>query len=476
MSPVLLGVDLATAGARVVAVDGVDGTVLAQRAAALPAPHRPGAGVSEQDARYAEVVEVLIAGVAADLGDAAVRVAALCVTGTSGTVVPCGSNGRPVGPAVLYDDQRARAQQDQLRSVGAPAATTAALARIGWLAVGSGAALYLHTPDVVTAALAGAVLATDTSHALKSGIDPVAGTWPTALLDLLDIEPGALPELVHPGTVIGAVSEAVADRVGLPRGIRIVAGMTDGCTAQIAAGAVVPGDTVGVLGTTLVLKGVSLQALSDSSGAVYSHFAPDGRFWPGGASNVGAGALAREFPGRDLAQLDAAAARRGPAGVLRYPLSGTGERFPLVDPAATGFVVGTAADEVEAYRAVLDGVAFTERFALEILGDLGLQRGGSHRLAGGASRSAVWNRIRATVLDAVVTGPTAASSGVGAAVLAAVGLSGRPLAEVVAELVPDGPVLDPDPSSRKQLDEQYHRWRTELLHRHSDLTPALTPA
>ena len=180
---------------------------------------------------------------------------------------------------------------------------------------------------------------------------------------------------------------------------------------------------------------------------------------------------AGNFPDGTWPSWDAAADRRGPADVLRYPLTGTGERFPLADPAATGFLVGTPADEVEAYRAVLDGVAFTERFALETLADLGLQRG-SHRLAGGAGRSQVWNRIRATVLDQAVTVPVAATSSVGAAVLAGVGLSGRPLAEVVAQLVPTGPVVDPDPLSRNQLDEQYHRWRTELLDRHTALTPA----
>ncbi len=157
--------------------------------------------------------------------------------------------------------------------------------------------------------------------------------------------------------------------------------------------------------------------------------------------------------------------------MLRYPLSGTGERFPLADPGATGFRTGTPADEVEAYRAVLDGVAFTERFGLEALADLGVQSG-RHRLAGGASRSAVWNRIRATVIGATVTVPAAATSGVGAAVLAAAGLSGRPLAEVAAELVSAGPAVDPDPLSGNRLDEQYHQWRTELLHRHDTLTPA----
>ncbi len=73
--------------------------------------------------------------------------------------------------------------------------------------------------------------------------------------------------------------------------------MTDGCAGQIATGAVEPGQFVGVLGTTYVLKGVTRELVTDPAGALYSHRHPDGWWLPGGASNTGGEALARRGPG-----------------------------------------------------------------------------------------------------------------------------------------------------------------------------------
>ena len=75
-------------------------------------------------------------------------------------------------------------------------------------------------------------------------------------------------------------------------------------------------------------------------------------------------------------------------------------------------------DRIDDYRSVLDGVAFTERLGLEVLARLGVPRG-RHRLAGGATRSDVWNQIRADVLASPVLVPADPTSGRGAAILAA---------------------------------------------------------
>ncbi|MGN6503003.1 MAG: hypothetical protein ACTHKX_08900, partial [Pseudolysinimonas sp.] len=155
---IVLGIDLATAGARVQAVDAESGETLAELRAPLAVTGS--AGERTQPARYAEVVRELIGGVTGLLGARAPEVRALSITGTSGTVVPVDEHGVPVGDAVLYDDPR-----------GVPVSTgrpSAALARAGWLLAHAPAPRYVFTPDVVAASLAGRLLPSDTSHALKS--------------------------------------------------------------------------------------------------------------------------------------------------------------------------------------------------------------------------------------------------------------------------------------------------------------------
>ena len=460
MSGVVIGVDLATASARAVAMDLDTGMLRAVRSAPLPTPVRAADGSSEQEPGYVAAAMDVIGAVVADLGSAA-GIRALSITGTSGTVVPCDPAGRPTGAAILYDDRRGDAERSVLRTVGADPATTSALARIGWLAAHRPAARYLATVDVVLAALGGPDLPGDTSHHLKAGIDPAGAGWPADLLAALHIDRASVPDLVHPGVSIGTVRGPVATELTMPTGVALVSGMTDGCTAQIAAGAVRPGDTVGVLGTTLVLKAVTESRVADPGGAVYSHYGPDGRWWAGGASNAGAGLLTAEYGPMDLAGLDHAAELHGPARSLRYPLAGIGERFPVADPGLRGFRIGGEGDSIDDYRAVLDGVAFTERCGLELLSALGVPPG-RHRLAGGATRSRVWNRIRATALGVPVLIPANPISASGAALLAASVIRREELAETVHALLQPGAEVGPDPTTLVRLDEQYQAWCAAL--------------
>jgi xylulokinase len=463
---IVLGIDLATAGARVRAVDAASGEALGERRA--PMAVTGGDGERTQPAVYAEVVRNLTRAIAADLGERSREIRALSVTGTSGTVVPVDDAGMPVGDAVLYDDPRGADQLRALTEAGVGIRPSAALARAAWMheAAAGQPDRYVFTPDVVTAALAGRLLPSDTSHALKSGIDPVAATWDAAALEAVGMPRDRMPELVRPGRVIGEVAHPAA--WGLPPGVAIVSGMTDGCTAQIATGAVVSGDTVGVLGTTLVLKAVSRADVVDRAAGVYAHVAPDGLYWPGGASNSGAGVLATGItedldPARHGPSIEAI----GPSPLVVYPLSRPGERFPVADPGFAGFSVALdgaarhAVDPVVRFRAVFEGVAFVERLGLERLAESGVEER-RHHVAGGAAASEVWNRIRATVLDRPVVVSEEAGSAVGAAVLAAAGLSSEPLAVVAERFAGRRMVVEPDDALHGALEERYRVFRSAL--------------
>lgn len=452
---VVIGVDVATTSVRAVAA-APDGTVVAAASRDLPAPERPRPGWSEQEPCYGREALAVLRAVTSEIGDR--PVAGIAVSATSGTVVPCDARGVPAGPALLYDDRRAASSPGPAEV----AAAAPALGRVAWLAAHRPAALYLHASDVVVAALTGGVPPADVSHALKTGADPVRVEWPEDLLTAARVDARSLPALALPGTVAGP---AGAGDSGLPRGTPVVLGMTDGCTGQIAAGAVAAGDSVGVLGTTLVLKGVAGRRVE--RGAVYSHRAPalpgtDGAWWPGGASNTGAGALTALFPGAGLDDLDAAAARWGPAGVVRYPLLRPGERFPFARPDAEGFTLGTPAGETEAYRAVLEGVAFVERLGFATLAAAGAPVRGALRAVGGGSRSPAWLRVRATVHGRPVEVPDRPSSGFGAAVLAAAATVHDGLPAAVAAMVRTRRRVDPDERERGALEESYHRFVAEL--------------
>lgn len=469
-SGLVAGVDIATANARVQIHDST-GTLLASASRPLPGPERSGA-CSEQDARsWWPAVRDCLAECTADLGSRSAEITALAIAATSGTVVAVGRSGRPLGPALMYDDRRAGTEagvaqqvaESRRRRSGSTLSAGSGTARIGWLARAYPAAERVcHTPEVIARELVGHPVPADTSHALKSGYDVVAGEWAHEVLAALDVPERLLPPVVRPTTSLGQVSAEAAAATGVPRGCEVRAGMTDGCAGQLACGAVDLGQFVTVLGTTMVLKGVAEEPVHDPAGAVYNHLRPEGGWLPGGAANVGGSALA-DVAADELPELDSAAVARGPADVVDYPLRGRGERFPFLAPEAEAFRLGTPVDRVEGHRARLEGIAFCERLALERLEELGAAAVGPIRTAGGGARSADWCGIRASVLGRPVLRAPAAGTALGAALLAAAGTVHPDLSTAARSMVSVCEGVEPVPDERLEIN--YQRFRGELRDR-----------
>ncbi|MFC7593151.1 FGGY-family carbohydrate kinase [Nonomuraea antimicrobica] len=390
---------------------------------------------------------------------------------TSGTILLTDSRGNPLTPALMYDDRRADAER--VNEVGAAVwerlgyrrmQPNWALPKLLWLLRDAPRdARPAHQSDFVNRRLTGHEVATDLSNALKTGVDLIEERWPLEVFDALGVPARILPEVVRPGTRLGTVCAAAAEETGLPVGTPVIAGTTDGCAAQLGAGAQQVGSWNSVLGTTLVLKGVTKELIYDPLGVVYSHRAPDGSWLPGGASSTGAGVLSRDLPGRDLDALseqaaaralsERAAARQGPAPAVTYPLVSRGERFPFAAPAAESFTLGDPADDVERYAAILLGAAFVERLCFDYLDLLGAPVDGEVILTGGATRSAYWTGLRADVLRRPVTLRENAEPALGMAVLA----GGDP-----ARMIRTRAVVQP---SGADLREPYLRFVAELEER-----------
>jgi sugar (pentulose or hexulose) kinase len=322
-----------------------------------------------------------------------------------------------------------------------------------------------HQPDVIVARLTGTLPPADSSHALKTGYDVERDAWPHAELATLGLPDGLLPEVVRPGTRLGEVTPGASEATGIPAGTPVVAGMTDGCAAQIAAGALRPGAWNSVLGTTLVLKGASAEPVRDPAGVVYNHRAPDGSWLPGGASGVGAGVLTAAFSGADPAAMDARAAAYEPAGAVAYPLASPGERFPFRAPGASALILGEPRDDADLWAALLQGVAFTERLCLDYLHHLGAPLDGPLTFTGGGARSPYWNQLRADVLGRPARVPEQTEPALGMAALAAHGTGAGPLPDVAEGMVRIGAVLEPDPERTARFAEPYARLVDELTAR-----------
>ena len=320
-------------------------------------------GWHEQDPEsWWKAAQSCLAEVAGRLGKRAQAVAALAVGGTSGTLVCLNDAGEAVRPALMYNDARAGAEAEELcalaadhcRRHGYRFASSFAAARILWLLrhepeTVAATRWFCHQADFIAARLSGRYGFSDYSNALKTGYDLFEERWPD-WVEACEGMPERLPKVVAPGARLGELSPAAASATGLPAGVAVVAGATDGTAAFLASGAHLPGDDNTTLGTTLVFKRLATGPSASPDGLVYSHKLPDGYWLPGAASNTGGEWIGAQFPGRDPAALDRQAEPLLPSEFVAYPLARTGERFPFACPGAEGFSDPEAASSLERLR------------------------------------------------------------------------------------------------------------------------------
>ncbi len=391
-----LGLDLGTSGCRVTAIDR-DGQTRAEARASLPEARHPEPGASEQDPEdwWHAACSVLTRVAAQQPG----RIRALCVDATSSTLLLCDRQGVPCTPALMYDDSRARPEAELIAAVApgdcAARGPGSALAKLLYLlarCTDREPAHAVHQADWINGRLSGNFGLSDENNALKLGYDPVARTWP-AWLHRLPVPPRLLPRVCPVGTPIGRLTDAVAERLGLPNDTVLVAGTTDSNAATLAAGITRPGDAVTSLGSTLVLKVLSEQPLFASRYGIYSHRIGD-HWLVGGASNAGGRVLRQHFNDTELATLSRQIDPDHPLGLDYYPLPDVGERFPYHDPQMAPRLSPRPARRSAFLQAIFEGLADIEVQGYQRLAELGAPYPTRVFSSGGGSVNEAWRRIR----------------------------------------------------------------------------------
>ncbi len=430
-----MGIDAGTQGVRAL-IANADGEVLASRSVAfarLNSSETPGY-YEQRPQDWRSAMFEAIRSCAAQLkaaGTGVERIKALSIDGTSGTIVPLGRDFEPLTDAQMYNDLRAKEEAIAVQSVCAALSAklgysfnaSFALPRILWLKnrlpeIYEKTRVFAHQADYLAGILTGNFCATDYSNALKTGYDLMEERWPECF-GALGLDTHKLPNVLPPGRLIGAILPEIAKELGLSERTAVMAGATDGYSSALAAGALSAGDWASIIGTTLVLKGVTRKLIVDPSGAAYSHKLPGGAWMPGGASSIGGRCLNERFDKSEFGELNKTVDKLTPTGVLCYPLTGVGERFPFVDANARAFMLGDASDRRVLYAALMEGVGFAERLCFSRMEALGCEVGDTVYTSGGACKSVEWLRARASILNKRLRVPEVVDAAMGSAMLAA---------------------------------------------------------
>ena len=428
---VFVGIDAGTTGTKVALFDAC-GNELGAGYCEYPCIY-PHPGWVEQDVE--EVWKGICrasraARAAANVADWAIR--SLGFSSQRGSFILLDEQERPLAPAVLWNDSRAKDMERVLMQriaperyrhiTGMPLSGSWAIAKLAWLLQNrhelmQRARYICNGQEYFLRRLGADVLETDPSALTLNGmLDIRKLDWSEEVCQAVGIDQTRLPRVGRPGTMVGRLSKAAAEETTLPAGIALSRGGGDQQCAAVGAGVIKQGLAEVTIGTAAMLVAhLEDPALVMGSAPYIGGHAVAGK-WDaeGGAFSIGSclkwwrdnfGQIERtraEKEGTNVYDILVDSAREAPAGsrgVIFHPFF-AGQVTPYYDTTARGAFLGLGLDHDRAclLRAVLEGCACEVRFMVDGMArDL---KGGISelRVTGGASRSEQFMQVHADIL------------------------------------------------------------------------------
>jgi xylulokinase len=491
----LLGIDIGTQGAKA-ALLHLDGKVVAQafveHGSIYPKPDW-----IEQDMLQnwwldpGQVIrQVLAAG-----GMRPERICGVGVSGLYPALGPTDGEGNPLYGAILYSDNRAVAEVEEVnRRCNLRLSSEELTPKLIWflrheadlaakMSMFFDAAHYLiykltgaYVTDTITAGLYGAIY------------ESPQACWRAEVCAQFGIPTGILPEVHPPAIIAGKVHASAAAATGLATGTPVISGMPDLFASMLSAGVTHMDEAISYYGTSGVLPVMKDDALNaawkpfpvaERGGKIQEGYLYD---YPAYCLSVGDGArwfrdrfaaceLAAEQAGEApsaYVQLDRLA-EEVPAGsdglvLLPYLL---GQRSPWFNPWATGVYFGVKSTQGRGhfYRSMLEAWGYSIRHGLETY----YPEGHSLRrlvATGGGARSPLWRQIVSDITGIRQDYVPEADGPLGAAYVAGLAVGLFPDFEVLRnQWVRVSAATEPDPNTR----EIYNRYYPIYVGLHEDL-------
>ncbi|MGB3815288.1 MAG: FGGY family carbohydrate kinase [Shinella sp.] len=486
-----LGIDLGLGSLKVSLIDGA-GVLVADASSGVrtvnPAPGRAEQHPADWARAMADALKTL--GGQADLS----KVEAVSFTAGTHSSVLLGEGGEVLRPVIMWSDQRAGAEAEELnhRLQGRlmqiahnRAAPTWSIAPLYWLCrnephVTDQVRTVLFAKDWLRSQLTGDRMTDriDAQGTLMLDVDSLQ--WSEELCNAIGWDRQTLPEICNPTDLAGHVLPEAAARYGLRAGTPVYVGTCDTAAEVWSAGAVRPGDTVVKLASAGVVN-VVCDRPTKVADVPSKGFVIPGLFYALGAINSCATAhkwvaellLGQAADGAAFNELDTLAGSipAGSEGLMFHPYL-LGERAPYWDPGLRASFVGMSImhGRGHAVRAFYEGIAFALRDAARPMRAAGLTIGPA-ALIGGGSKSDVWAQVIADVLGISLRRPVHGDASYGAALIAAVGAGAfADERTAIDRCVTFGPDITPDPERAAAYDGLFDRYRrvkdllTEINH------------
>lgn len=350
-----------------------------------------------------------------------IRIDYITVTTSASSLVCVGSDGVPLGRAIMVSDKRAAEEAQMIaqlpefvkvqEATGLNISASLMLPKILWMKRNQPEIFYktafFLTPNDYLIHYISDVVVTDYLNAVKYHYDIHTQQYPDELLKKLQIPSSKMPDVVNVGEKVGKIRPQLAEETGINADAQIVITSYDAICSFIGSGVSEEGEASDVSGTVTVFRAFTKKNNIKSTDKIYGlPFYLGGNQIVGGSNNLGGGLIEwvkqcyyqkEEYP-YEIMEKDAAESELGARGLIFLPYL-LGERTPLWDDNARGVFFGLERMHTrkDMTRAVFESTGFIDLDIIGAIREAGVDVQ-SVRLSGGLARVNLISQIKADIL------------------------------------------------------------------------------
>ena len=383
----IITIEIGTGAIRVAAFD-LKGVMLGSSKGAYPTFHaRPDFSEQDPEQIFITMLYILKNFLNEKIHPKKHKVVCICFSAAMHSVLPIDKNGVPLGNAMVWSDNRAKKEANELKNsklgkslykvTGTPIHAMSPLNKITWIKNNdkerfNSAQKFISIKTYILQQLTGEYIV-DYSIASATGmLNIYTLKWENDALKPAGITKEKLPDLVPVFYTPKKLKKEFQTSLGLPDKVKLIVGSSDGCMATLGAGVWGDGKATVTLEESGAVRVTGKAALQDDKQRLFNYLITEGHYVSGGPTN-NAGSVfewyAKQFGdfknAFDLEDCmenlinDAAKVSVGSAGLIFLPYL-QGERAPIWNANAKGVYFGLNINHQQQHfvRATIEGILY----------------------------------------------------------------------------------------------------------------------
>ena len=383
----IITIEIGTGAIRVAAFD-LKGAMLGSSKGAYPTFHaRPDFSEQDPEQIFITMLYILKNFLNEKIHPKKHKVVCICFSAAMHSVLPIDKNGVPIGNAMVWSDNRAKKEANELKNsklgkslykvTGTPIHAMSPLNKITWIKNNdkerfNSAQKFISIKTYILQQLTGEYIV-DYSIASATGmLNIYTLKWENDALKPAGITKEKLPDLVPVFYTPKKLKKEFQTSLGLPDKVKLIVGSSDGCMATLGAGVWGDGKATVTLEESGAVRVTGKAALQDDKQRLFNYLITEGHYVSGGPTN-NAGSVfewyAKQFGdfknAFDLEDCmdnlinDAAKVSVGSAGLIFLPYL-QGERAPIWNANAKGVYFGLNINHQQQHfvRATIEGILY----------------------------------------------------------------------------------------------------------------------